>query len=125
MKAILSILVLFGILAALPEDKMLSASEKAVTVSAAKYFNDYQASAEKANKTYRHKKVKITGKVTYINSACPDNPYIMLDSVECSMANPNLIKSLTVGKEISIAGKGAGSALHIPFLTDCAVAGHD
>ena len=121
MKAILSVLVLFGILAALPEDKTLTASKKLITVSAMRYFDDYQANAEKANRKYRHKNVQITGKVSYINSSCPDNPYVMIDGVECAMTNPGLMKSLSVGKQISVTGKGAGSAMNIPFLMDCSI----
>ena len=119
MKAILSVLVLFGILAALPEDKTLSASNKIVAVAASKYFNDYQVNAEKANKKYLDKEVRITGKVSYINSSCPDNPYIMIDGVECTMANPEIIKTLSIGKQVSLCGKGAGAALNIPFLLNC------
>ena len=119
MKAILSVLVLFGILAALPEDKALTASKKIIAVSASRYFNDYQVNAEKANKKYRHKKILIHGKVSYVNSSCPDNPYIMVDGVECSLADPVTMKSFSVGKQVSLTGKGAGSALNIPFLTDC------
>lgn len=124
MKAILSVLVLFGILAALPEDKTLSASNKIIAVSASKYFDDYQANAEKANKKYRDKRIRITGKVSYINSSCPDNPFVMIDGVECSMANPALIKSFSVGKQLSLSGNGAGSALNIPFVMDCSPALH-
>jgi putative nucleic acid binding protein len=124
MKAILAVLVLFGILAALPEDKTLSASKKLISVSASQYFNDYQVNAEKANRKYRHKKIQITGKVSFVNSSCPDNPYVMVDGVECSMDSPEAMKSFSIGKRVSISGKGAGSALNIPFLTDCAVAQH-
>lgn len=124
MKAILSILVLFGILAALPEDKTLFASKKPISVAASTYYNDYQASAAKANKKYRHNKVQITGKISYINSACPDNPYVMVDGVECSLTNPAVIKSLSIGKQISLSGTGAGSAMTIPFLTECSFVQH-
>jgi hypothetical protein len=119
MKAILSILVLFGILAALPEDKTLFVAKKTIHVSASTYFGDYQANVEKANKKYRNRKVQITGKISDIHSACPDNPYVMVDGVECSLVNPSVIKSLSVGNQISLSGVGAGSAINIPFLTDC------
>jgi len=120
MKAILSILVLFGILAALPEDHLLSSSsKKMIAVTASKYFNDYKANVEKANKKYKDKPLVLTGKLMYMNSSCPDNPFIIIDGVECSMKNPAAAKSLDIGDEVSLSGKGAGSALNIPFLADC------
>jgi hypothetical protein len=122
MKAILSILALFGILAALPEDNVLSSSKRMLNVPASKYFADYKTNTEKANKKYKDKKVLITGKLIYMNSSCPDNPYIIIDGVECSMKNPAAAKSFDIGDEVSLSGKGAGSALNIPFLTDCELA---
>ena len=119
MKAILSILVLFGILAALPEDQLHSSSKQKITVSASKYFNDYKDNAEKANKKYKDKSVVLTGKLMYMNSSCPDNPFIIIDGVECSMKNPAAAKSFDIGDEVSLSGMGAGSVLNIPFLTDC------
>jgi hypothetical protein len=118
MKAILSILVLFGILAALPEDHLL-ASKKNISVPASTYFEDYKVNIEKANKKYKDKNVTLTGKLMYMNSSCPDNPFIIIDGVECSMKNPAVSKSFDIGDEISLTGKGAGSALNIPFVTDC------
>ncbi|MGC4034977.1 MAG: hypothetical protein QM764_03375 [Chitinophagaceae bacterium] len=118
MKAILSILVLFGILAALPEDKTL-ASLKPVSISAKEYFRAYEFSAESADKKFKNKKVELTGRVSYINSACPDNPYLMIDGVECSLQNAVDLKSCEVGDKIKVSGKGIGSALNIPFLSQC------
>jgi hypothetical protein len=119
MKAILSIFVLFGILAALPEDKLQTASRKSISVSASEYFDAYQANAETANKKYKDKKVQITGRVSYINSTCPDNPYLMVDGVECAVKNAADLKSFDIGDEIKVSGKGIGSALNIPFLAQC------
>lgn len=121
MKAILSILVLFGILAALPEDKLQTASRKFITVSAADYFNAYQANPGTANKKYKDKKIELTGRVSYINSSCPDNPYLMIDGVECAVKSPGDLKAFEIGDEIKVSGKGIGSVLNIPFLTQCQV----
>ncbi|MES1226394.1 MAG: hypothetical protein ABUT20_63550 [Bacteroidota bacterium] len=119
MKAILSILVLFGILAALPEDKLQKASRKSISVSAAEYFDAYQVNPESANKKYKDKKVQLTGRVSYVNSACPDNPYLMVDGVECALKNANDLKRFEIGDEIKVSGKGIGSALNIPFVAQC------
>ncbi|MBS1610899.1 MAG: hypothetical protein JSS70_19520 [Bacteroidetes bacterium] len=121
MKAILSILVLFGILAALPEDKLLTSSQKSISVSATEYFNAYQANPETANKKYKDKKIQLTGRVSYINSSCPDNPYLMVDGVECAVKNAADLQSFEIGDEIKVSGKGIGSAINIPFLTQCNV----
>ena len=119
MKAILSIFVLFGILAALPEDKIQTASRKSISVSAADYFNAYQFNAATANKKYKDKRIQLTGRVSYISNSCPDNPYLMVDGVECAVKNADDLKILDLGDEVVISGKGIGSALNIPFLSQC------
>jgi len=121
MKAILSILVLFGILAALPEDKLQLNSRKLITVSASEYFNAYQVNAETANKKYKDKKIELTGRVSYINSSCPDNPFLMVDGVECAVKSAAELKPFDIGDKIKVSGKGIGSALNIPFLAQCNV----
>lgn len=121
MKAILSILVLFGILAALPEDKLQTASRKSICIPATEYYNAYQASAETANKKFKDKKIELTGRISYINSSGTDNPYLMIDGVECAFNKAADIQPFEIGDEIKVSGKGIGSAMNIPFLIHCKV----
>ena len=60
-------------------------------------------------------KSSITGKVQYINPAVQDEPYIIVDGVECSLKTP-FEKPLAIGQEITVTGE-----MHDKFMSGCEV----